>query len=313
MVGLSFLGASGCATPARRGALSVDREAAPESVRGTESHRPALRPVITVEAFDNRSGFTGSWPLGEGLAEQLMHRLVESDQVDVVRGRTPEEGRIMVLARQARNLFQAGDREESGPPLQARYAVQGAVTEFAVRDDDSGWFPAPEPGFLRRRPAARVSLRLVLFDLETGHVARSVNAEGRSGGRTAVDYRSIPFGGDAFFRTPLGRAAEQALDHAVRELLAEIPVSYWYPRVAEGGVETVVINGGYNVGLQEGMEFIVRAKGRRITDPATGEPIDTRPGPVKGRIRVLEIRPTASTAHVIEGEAKRGDPLEPMR
>ena len=128
-----------------------------------------------------------------------------------------------------------------------------------------------------------------------------------------VDYTGTAFGSDAFFKSPLGRATEDVLEDVAKQIISALPVQYWQPRVAEAGMDTVIINGGKNVRVRKGDVFAVREKGREIIDPVTGRVIDTQPGPVVGRIKVVAVRPYSSYAVYVDGTARSGMFLEPLR
>ena len=148
----------------------------------------------------------------------------------------------------------------------------------------------------------------------------SVKSDGTvasGGGGAEVTYKRVSFGGDSFFRTPLGKATERAIDRAVDKVLAALPITYWSPRVAEAGQEgggpAVVVNGGANVNLKPGDEFIVRELPRRVTDPVTGNVIETQTGRVVGRLRVQDVLPQSAHAALLQGAAQRGQVLEPVK
>jgi curli biogenesis system outer membrane secretion channel CsgG len=296
------LAAAGCATVSRRG------PAPPDAPQPASAY--VVRPTLTVPAFEERAGFRGAWPVGEGLAEHLVTRLVESGDVIVLEPRARGSA-FAQIARRGREFLRADDRAEPAGSDPARYRIHGVITDFAAAPDPSGWFPEAAGPSRGRRHRARVAITLRVHDIETGRVVGSVQAEGRSSASGTVDYPAVPFGSDAFFRTPLGRAADQALDRAALRLRTALPAEPWAARVAEGGTGTAIVNGGVNVGLREGAEFLVRAEGRRISDPVTGAPLETRPGALRGRLRIVEVRAAAATAVVIEGDASRGDFLEP--
>jgi hypothetical protein len=166
---------------------------------------------------------------------------------------------------------------------------------------------------------ARVALTVKVFDVENGEVLASVKSDGTvssGGGGVEVTYKHMTFGGDSFFRTPLGKATERALDRAVKKLLQTLPIDYWAPRVAEVNElregPQVVINGGANAGLKIGDEFFVRDLPHTITDPVTGNALEQQPGVVVGRLCVTEVLPQSAHARIVQGVAARGHLLEPI-
>ncbi|MCX7818806.1 MAG: CsgG/HfaB family protein [Kiritimatiellae bacterium] len=278
-----------------------------------EARRPAepprhlsarvLRPVVAVTEFENQSCFAGQWKLGGGMADLLITELLNSRRV-IVLERQHLDDTLGELLRQGKALFRPEGRASSGRLKNVRYLIRGAITDFTVTGDASGWFRTETTGGRLGGRSARVSLNLRITDVETGEVIASVRADGsaRAGFFAAtVDYRRLAFGGDAFFQTPLGRATEAAIRDAVARILDQLPTEYWMPRVADLVDGRVVINGGENVGLTPGLEMIAREAPRVVTDPLTGDPLDAFPGRVIGRLRVDEVRPTTSLASPLEG------------
>lgn len=283
--------------------------------RGTAgSYLPGrkVKPVVAVQNFENRSGFRGKWSLGEGMADLLVAELMDSEKVTVLE-RQRLDGVLGELALQGKKWFRPEGRVEPGRLINARYLIRGAVTDFTVTGDASGWFGASGVSGRLRGSRARVSLTVQVSDVETGEILSSVRTEGTAsaGGFSAgFDYKAVAFGGDAYFRTPLGSATEKALQRAVKQILRELPGQHWQPRVAEAGPDTIIINGGENVRVRIGDVFNVRDAGRDVTDPVTGNVLERIPGPVLGRIEIYDIGPLSSRAHLLEGEARRGLVLE---
>ena len=297
-------------------ALSVACTAPPylsRSPRMARDHVVYVPPVVAITDFEDRTNFSGQWNLGGGMAEILVERLLADGSVEVLE-RRHLDGVLGEIVRQGRDLFR-----REGPQsrvMNARYLIRGVVTDFTVTGDASGWFGGDSVTSRLRGSSARVSLYVTVSDLETDQIISAVRSEGASSGggvRGQITYTDFAFGGDAFFRTPLGRATQQAIDRAARQILAEIPREPWDPRVAESGVDRVIINGGENVGLRPGDRFYVRVTGRRVTDPVTGDAIETVPGRVVGIVEVRTVHPLSSHAILLEGEARRGYLLERAR
>lgn len=274
-----------------------------------------LKPTVAVMDFDNQSGFAGQWSLGGGMADMLITQLMHTERV-VVLERKHLDDVMGELARQGQALFRREGRASTGRLKNARYMVRGVITDFTVTGDASGWFGTAKASGWFGGSTAKVSLNLRVSDVETGEVLASVRADGTAGSRFfggSVDYRRVSFGGDAFFRTPLGRATESAMRRAVDEILRILPAEYWSARIADLVDNRIVINGGTNVGLRPGAEFVVRGDERTITDPITGDTIERIPGPVLGLLRVVDVRESASYAEALQGaDFRRGAVLEPV-
>jgi Uncharacterized protein involved in formation of curli polymers len=245
------------------------------------------------------------------MADLLVNRL---SNPNAYRVGAPTLGDVVSeIIRQGQEFFRSEGRVQRGRLKNAQYLIRGAVTDFTASGDTSGWFGTGSTGIRGRGQRARVALIVHVSDVATGEILSSVRSEGvaSSGGfGAAVNYRGIIFGGDAFFRTPLGKATEVALSRAVKKILQDLPAQPWQPRVADVVDGVVVVNGGKSVGVREGTEFAVRGPPREIKDPVTGNTIDLIPGKISGRIRIREVKESASYAELLEGNAKRGDVLE---
>lgn len=274
---------------------------------------PVTKPVVAVLDFENKASFSGQWNLGQGMADLLVTQLMETERVVVLERRHINDV-VGELNRQDQDLFRPEGRVERGRLKNAQYLIRGAVTDFTVIGDVSGWFGVQDKAMLRGRgERARVALVITVSDVASGEVLSSVQAEGdvSAGGLgVGINYRQLSFGGDAFFRTPLGKATERAMERAVKRILYEVPPRPWEPRVAWVDGTQVAVNGGADVRLKPGAQFVVRGAPEPLTDPVTGNTIDVKPGKVLGRIRVQTIKDTASYGVLEEGTARRGDLLE---
>lgn len=276
---------------------------------------PAVQPVVAVVDFEDLANFKGKWDLGRGMADVLVRELLRTERVTVIE-REHLDDVLGEIVRQGRALFRKEGRVEPGRLKNAKYLVRGVITDFSETSRASG---RARTGLLRlfgSGARARVAITVTVSDVETGEIISSVSAAkavSSGGGGFEAVYKGLAFGGDAFFKTPLGRATEDVVTKAVRRVLRDLPVETWQPRVAEGGVDQVIVNGGENVRLREGDVFLVRERAREVTDPVTGNPIRTIPGQVLGKVRVTKVYPTSADAVLIEGSAFRGHVLEPVR
>ena len=271
-----------------------------------------MRPVLAVSDFENKASFNGQWNLGQGMAEVLTTELVDTKRVEVLE-RQHLGDVVGEIVRQGQDMFRKEGRVPRGRLKNAQYLVRGVVTDFTVTGDSSGWFSVAGLSLRGRGSRARVAIAIRVQDVESGQVISAVKTDsevsaGGFGGQ--VNYKSVTFGGDAFFRTPLGRATESAVSKAVKKILRDLPVQYWQARVAEVGEGQVIINGGEDVGLRAGDAFVVRGAPRNVTDPVTGNVIESVPGSIIGRVEVTQVNESSSHARLAQGKAERGDFLE---
>jgi curli biogenesis system outer membrane secretion channel CsgG len=298
LVGL-LLAAAGCRTP-------VGRRRAPSR---------AVKPVVAVADFENRTDYKGSWDLRRDMADLLASDLLDSGRMTVLERKDIQEV-VGDIVRQGQELLRKEDRVEKRPARKAQYLVRGTITDFSETSKASGDFRAPPARIFGGSARARVAIAVTMSDAGSGEIISSVKAEelvSSVGGGAEGKYRGVVFGGDAFFRTPLGKATEVVMAKAVARLLRDLPVAYWQPRVAEGGADEIIVNGGANMRIREGDVFRVREEEREITDPVTGNVIEQVPGKTVGRVRVTQVNPESAHAVVLEGAPERGQVLEPVR
>lgn len=271
------------------------------------------KPVVAVVEFENRSSFRGQWHVGSGMADLLVTHLLETDRF-VVLERKALDQMLKELRLQDTDLFRDEGRVDTGRLRSAQYLIRGVITDFTVTGDASGWFSTGSERAKLMGSRARVAMNLMVFEVENGEVLHSVETSGSVGsfglGGT-VTYKDYTFGSDAFFRTPLGKACTQAMKKAIADIEDAIPLQPWSPRVAEVSSDGhVIVSGGKNVGMEAGTVYTVLGEPHRVTDPSTGNVIETLPGDPKGRIQIREVRALASHGQILSGTAVRGDDLE---
>lgn len=278
------------------------------------THYGPVQPVVAVTDFQNRSGFKGNWDLGSGMAEILISELMDSKEV-VVLERKYINDVLGEIVRQGKELFRKEGRVERGRLKNAQYLIRGVVSNFHVSGDKSGWFAVRSARLFALGNSAKVTLQVYVVDVETGEIIGTSETSGKArafGFGGSGKYKEIAFGGQAYFKTPLGKATRKAMNRAVDQILDTVPQREWQGRIASGGVNEVVINGGRNVRIKPGDRLLVRGRGRVVTDPITGNALNELSGPVVGKIEILEVEETYSRARVLEGAPERGQILEPV-
>ncbi|MFW5871408.1 MAG: CsgG/HfaB family protein [Verrucomicrobiota bacterium] len=277
----------------------------------------AIPPVIAVSSFENRSGFTGQWKLGSGMADLLVSELVASRNFVVV-----ERKHLASIVRELQLQRSEGFRDEgkvdTGRLKNAEYLVRGVINDFSQVGGGSFAIAVRTFLFGGRGYKARVALTLTIVDVESGEIVDSVQCAGIAKARQAYakgEYKNVAFGGDAFFRTPLGIATANAIRRGVRGIVHKAPKNYWTPMVcALGAGGAVIINGGSDRGLQKGKMFEVREKGTAVTDPGTGDVLSVIPGRKIAVVRVKTVKNNVSYCETVEGgDIKRGQLLKELR
>jgi len=268
---------------------------------------------VAVASFENRSGFMREWKLGPGMADLLVSELVASRNF-VVLERGELDAVVDEIARQRNRLFRSEGRVNEGRLENARYLVRGVITDFSQTSGGSLWV-----GFRRLflgggGYTARVGLALTIIDIETGKIVDSVICAGRARAGSAYGegmYKGVEFGGDQFFKTPLGIATADAIRRGLRGITKKIPRQYWRPMIADVTSGGIILNGGRDRGLKVNQYYQVRGRGTPVTDPLTGDVLEILPGKVLGIVRVSEVHERIASAETLRGQGfARGQYLE---
>jgi hypothetical protein len=158
-------------------------------------------------------------------------------------------------------------------------------------------------------------MTLTIVEIETGEIIDSVQCASKVMAREAYvkgTYKNVAFGGDAFFRTPLGIATARAIRQGLNGIVKKLPRHMWQPMIASVAGGRIILNGGKDRGFRPGALYLIRGEGQSVTDPATGDVLSVIPGPVIGTIRVTEVQRRIAYAEVVKGsQFRRGQRLVP--
>ncbi len=263
-----------------------------------------VQPTVAVESFENLAPFPLRWQLGEGMSEQLVASLVESERVGVVT-RVSLGAVLDEIELQKDPRFRNQGRVEDGRLKNGRYLIRGKVIDFTHTSGGGLHFVR---GLTRGRAkgyVALVTIALSVIDVETREVETST-FEGRAwAGELSLQtvYGGVAFGGKVFHKTPLGEATGTAIRRAVRWVVGRIADRPWQPLIARIDGETLYLSGGVDRGLEIGDQFEVREPGDAIVDPATGDVIGHTDPRLVGRLRIVEVRDRFAIAAVVDGDS----------
>jgi curli biogenesis system outer membrane secretion channel CsgG len=263
----------------------------------------ALRPVVAVTSFENRSGFSGQWQLGDGMADLLVSELVGSRRFTVVE-RQHFERLAGEIGRQQTSLFRPEGKTAVGRMKNAQFMIRGVVNDFSQSGGAGLWMAFRSLLFFGRGNNARVAVTLTIVDVETGQIISSVNSTGIVRSREAYAegaYKGVTFGGDIFFKTPLGKATLVAIRSGVRQIVRDMPRTLWRPMVCGTREGYVLLNGGTDRKFRQGALYTVRAPAEPVTDPSTGDVLAFVPGRTIGTLRVVRVDETLTFATPVQG------------
>lgn len=275
-----------------------------------------VQPTIAVLSFENRAAGPANWKIGDGIADMLVHALMNTGRYTVIERR--ELGNVVQEIRLQRDPnFRPEGRAETGRLKNVQYLIKGTITDFGHVSDHRLGFWHRLLRFTEGGSTAVLGMTLYVIDVESGQILASEAIDERvRAGNVAAEgtYKDVAFGGSVFYRTPLGKATRRAISRAVSRIAATIAQERWHPQVAAVDAHTLVITGGTDRRLRVGDKFQVLSRGPLVTDPDTGDVLGAREARVVGEVIVEEVNARFSVARVIDGsEFKVGQSLRPIR
>jgi curli biogenesis system outer membrane secretion channel CsgG len=290
---------------------------------GSGDQAPVAPPkkTIAVGTFESPEMLAGG-ATGEGLAAMLTDALVHDGHFVVI------ERQAVAQVQSEQALTQSGAvtgeaAAASGKMTGASVLILGTVTKYNPQANSNSFGVGGFGGMLGSDEnstvgysgqTAEVEINLRLIDTTTGQVLFSGAAKGTASakGVSADIYNSsgMHFGGQQFSSTPLGKAAQDAMQSAVTQIDAWMDKVPWSALVIENDNGTVYINAGANQNMREGMMLHVYRAAKPLVDPATGQVIDVLTSNV-GTIQIQSVRDRTAICTIASGDQPaRGDLLK---
>jgi hypothetical protein len=197
---------------------------------------------------------------------------------------------------------------ETGKIRPARYLATATVTtlEDAASGGDGGVrIGSFNVGLGGKK--AEITIIAKLIDTTTGEIVAKERITGKPGAISGrVAYSGGDFGANlgAFTKTPLGEAAQDAINQAAKffaKQMESFPFDGSVVKVSGNG--QVIINRGSAYNLQVGQNLVMSEPGETLVDPDTGEVLGNEEGAVIGELKISKIAEKISYAEVVSGEA----------
>jgi curli biogenesis system outer membrane secretion channel CsgG len=266
-----------------------------------------LKHAIGCKGFENESGWSGQWKVGDNLTAMLESALVDSGRFVLVEreklGDVIQEQDLQASGRAAK----AKDVAKTGMIRSARYLATGSVTE--ITENQSGADGGISIRGLRiggGRSEAQITVIVKLIDTTTSEIVAKERVVGKAGNtalRVGLDVRGVGTELGGFRKTPLGQAAQDCINQAaafIAKKMETYPFEGTVVKVAETG--QVIINRGSQFGVEVGQELAMGSLGTTLLDPDTGEVLGKEEGRVIGRIKVAKVLEKMSYCDVTDGE-----------
>jgi len=240
-----------------------------------------------------------------GLTEMLSTVLVKSGRFSVLeRAAQQQMDQEQALAAGGKTTKETGAR--TGAMLGAQALITGDITGFSYAKSSIGGKMTNVLKGLNvssERVTAEVIIDLRLIDPSTSELIYSAKGTGKAS-QTGVaadltkDDKAWSAGGTT--ATPLGMASRDALDEAVKALLAGMPKVAWTGRVIDVRDGVVYVNATAADGMKPGLELLVFEQQPELVDPETGKSLGA-PERRVGTIVIDHVLEKFSTATISSG------------
>lgn len=110
--------------------------------------------------------------------------------------------------------------------------------------------------------------------------------------------KGVGFGTEAFKKTPLGKATQEAIDSAVEAIAEELRKVPYQGRVILVKGDTIYLSAGRRTGASVGDEFTVYSRGEELVDPDTGEVLGSEEEKL-GRVKIYSVKEKFSRARAV--------------
>ena len=260
----------------------------------------SLKRRVAIARFSNETTYGKSVLLGD------KRSLIGRTTSDLLATRLTESGRFLLFERtdpeKVAAALEAGDLTPLNIP--AEYLIVGSLSEFG-RDTtgETGVFSRTK----KQRAYAKVNIRLI--EVAT---ARVIYAEEGSGEAFTEAGTVMGVGTKAGYDSSLdSKAISAAISKLVSNLVENLMAQPWRSYVLGREGDLIIIGGGASQGLAPGRRLNLVRKGRQVTNPQTGLPMNL-PGDTVAELEVASlfgegIENEGAFCRVISGTVPGGD------
>lgn len=272
-----------------------------------QTQKGGLRYSVMVSKFDNSSGWSGRWDVGDAWGTVLTDMLSQTGRFIVVgekdmRSEAMEEQDFGASGRTAGGAKTA----VTGQMTPAQLLIKGKITH--VQDETAGGgagFSIAGVTLGTRGGKGEVNATIYVVDASTGQVVASTNVVGASSRKgLTIGYSGSGWAGDVggFKSDNVGKAVEAACSDAVEFILRQLENVPWSGSVVQTAGGKIYVNRGEREGVKAGDVFLI-GNAEVVRDPDTGEVLDSVLNEV-ATIRISEVREKLSIGTVMSGKAQ---------
>lgn len=271
-----------------------------------------VKHAIGVNDFTNEAQYHRWSELGGNLKFMLESALSESGRFVMVErmnlGTVIAEQDLQKSGRAA----EAKSVAETGKLRSAKYVATGAVTEISESTSgETGGFGIRGIRIGGSSAKSNLVLMVKLIDTTSGEIVASKRIRGEAG-KSSLNIAVMRSEGagnlGSFAKTPLGEAAQDCINEAVKFIAESMQKTRIEASVVAVTKDEAVVSMGENYGIETGQKLVVQKDGEVLKDPDTGAILDRLEGEITGLLEVTRVREKTAYAKVIEGTMPvRGD------
>lgn len=232
-----------------------------------------IKRKVAIGRFSNETQYA------KGLFYDKENDPMGKQALDILSSKLAASNKFILLERGDLNkiLEEVNDGGSSFQKIGADYLIIGSITEYGRKNiGDVKVFSSSKTQVVE----AAVSIRLV--DVSTGLIIYSDESKGSAELTTKT---TLGLGGKADFDATLSdKAISVAISQLVENIINKCTDKPWRSYFLAFD-DDAIISGGARQGLVEGDIFVVKKKGKVVTNPQTGIKIEL-PGKVVGKVNI---------------------------
>ena len=200
----------------------------------------------------------------------------------------------------------ATDVAQTGKLRSARYLATGTIVEASSdTSGDNGGLTIKGIHIGGSSAKSQIVVIIKLIDTTSGQVVAEERIRGEAG-KTSLSLgysgADVGCGLGAFAKTPIGEAAQDCINQAVKFIAEKMASTAVEGTVVAVSGDQVIISLGVNYGIAAGQMCVVRKPGETLTDPSSGEILGTSEGETVGTIQVTSARDKISYCKLVDGK-----------
>ena len=234
-----------------------------------------LKRKVAIGRFSNETQYA------KGIFYDKENDPMGKQALDILSSKLAASGKFLLLERSdLASLLEECQKGGGGAStIGADYMIIGSITEFGRKNTGKNRVFSSQK---TQTVEAAVAIRLV--DVSTGLIIYSDEAKGSAELTTKT---TMGVGGQSSYDATLNdKAISEAIGQLVENIINKCTNSPWKTYFLSYDNDAILIAGGKSQGIQDGMIFNIKTKGKQVKNPQTGIMI-TLPGKVVGTAKII--------------------------